>query len=597
MTHAPIASIIVITLNTPGLTRACLRSVVRNTSVSYELIVINNSQAHSIRTCLAEFRGIRVVQNRRNLGFARAANQGALASRGRYLCFLNTDTLVPPRWLERMVEAARQPGVGAVGPTSQLVHGHRLNWPPPNVEPDEEITRFADQAFQRLNASRPELTTDLYGFCLLIPRVVMARIGFFDEGYYFGIEDNDYCIRLRMEGYRLLRLRNLFVHHQGGASSHPNRRRRLVLDARKHFVSKWHPWVPRAPRFYHPIHQALCRRFPAVQKWPIEKKERSASLPVFVRQGFPSGPEKDRRLARLSDLELFQVDKATWNSWKTLCGKNLEPLIHRGFVCRLPPRFAGRPAVTVIMIAHNAAPWIGAAIESVLGQQFRAFELILVEDASTDGTGQIAKRYAEHPQIRILENPWQMGISASRNRAVRQAHGRYLAVCDADDLMMPTHLARFIEWMDHHPEVAWVYSDRLQLNPAGSPIGIDPALAPNGRLEYQHNIIAHAGALIRRKAVEAAGGYDESIFHAEDYDLALRLIRQRARIAALPGEIHYLWRRHPKSASVANPWALHETNRIIRKARRSPLPRHSDPIPSADGLSKNRLDHAATCRR
>ena len=104
MADRPLVSIIVATINTPRLTRACLRSVIKNTSIPYELIAVNNSRASAIRQCLQEFKGksLRVIQNPRNLGYTKAANQGALVSRGEYLCFLNSDTLVPPRWLERL---------------------------------------------------------------------------------------------------------------------------------------------------------------------------------------------------------------------------------------------------------------------------------------------------------------------------------------------------------------------------------------------------------------------------------------------------------------------------------------------------------------
>ena len=171
VTSRPLVSIIIITLNTPRMTGACLRSVVRNSSVPYELIVVNNSRAAPVRRLLRRFPQARVIQNPDNFGFSRAANQGIVASRGDYICLLNTDTLVPPQWLERLLDAARQPGVGAVGPASdELYRG--LNgkpWPLPFRPDNEKKTAQADRALRR-RGGPPKPVPFLYGFCLLLPR-------------------------------------------------------------------------------------------------------------------------------------------------------------------------------------------------------------------------------------------------------------------------------------------------------------------------------------------------------------------------------------------------------------------------------------------
>ena len=235
----PRVSIIVVTMNTPGWTRACLNSVLQNTSVPYELIVVNNSRALKIRQCLMKFKGIRVIQNPRNLGYSKAANQGALAARGEFLCFLNSDTLVPPRWMERLLAAARKPKVGAVGPISQRGHRCYYRWPRPGVPANEVVTALADEAFERRERNRFEPVPFLFGFCLLIPRAVLEHIGLFDERFFFGFEDLDYCLRLRESGYSLLRVRSVFVHHQNRGSSQPERYRRLIQETEKQFVTKW----------------------------------------------------------------------------------------------------------------------------------------------------------------------------------------------------------------------------------------------------------------------------------------------------------------------------------------------------------------------
>lgn len=141
MSAQPLVSIIVVTVNTPELTHACLESITRNSSVPYELIIVNNCTALRIRRILKTFPVTRLIQNKENLGFAKAANQGALAARGEYLCYLNTDTQVPPGWLERLLEGIRRPGVGAVGPLSQENYGNAIHWPPANLPANEQTKK------------------------------------------------------------------------------------------------------------------------------------------------------------------------------------------------------------------------------------------------------------------------------------------------------------------------------------------------------------------------------------------------------------------------------------------------------------------------
>ncbi len=237
----PRVSIIVVTVNTPEMTAACLSSVFEQTTVPYELIVVSNSRSKRIQRILSSLPSrVRVIQNARNLGYTKAANQGIRASRGKYLCFLNSDTLVPPGWMERLLEAARAPRVGAVGPVS-VGHGYRMNWNRRDLPDRKTLMILTDEAVRRRHSGRVESVPALSGFCLMIPRAVIDRTGLFDERFFFGGEDSDYSVRLRLEGFRLYRVPSLFIHHEGAGSGSPKRHRRLFRQARRIFLSKWRP--------------------------------------------------------------------------------------------------------------------------------------------------------------------------------------------------------------------------------------------------------------------------------------------------------------------------------------------------------------------
>lgn len=509
----PTVSIIVVTLNTPPLTQDCLQSVTKNTAVSYELIVVNNSRARAISDCLKGFGSkIKIIQNPKNLGYTKAANQGALISQGEFLCFLNTDTLVPPRWMERLLDFARKPWVGAVGPPP----GHAYRWLTQRPDRKEVMTHLTDQWMQHARINPTKSVSKLCGFCWVIPRVVMSRLGFFDENFFFGEEDIDYSYRLRFEGLQLLQVNSIFVYHQRSGSIKskavtPKLYKRLTDNARRYLLVKWHRFLDHKSENLMAASQSISkkigRKFLAKRRLYLKTFKTS-----FARNGF--------------------LKEAT---------------------------------VSVMMPVYNAEQWIGEAIHSVLGQTFRNFELIIIDDCSTDKSVKLIQNYLLHPRIRFFQNPRPLGIATTRNRILSLSRGKYIAVCDADDAMLPTLLERFVGFLDSHSEVGWTYADRLKINPEGCPIGIDPAVLPDGKREFERNVVAHPGSLIRKKLILEVGGYDETLLSTEDYDLALKIL-ERADIRALSGEIHYLLRRHKNSASTVNPWAKQETESLLERA-------------------------------
>ncbi len=573
----PTVSVIVVTMNTPKITRACLDSVRRHTTVPYELIVVNNSRGRAIQDCLKKFNGIHLIQNPKNLGYTKAANQGALRSRGEFLCFLNSDTWVPPRWLERLLDAARLPGVGAVSPLSEWEKYHRL-WPSENQAVLENSTVLTDEAFQKWHAGRTKMARWLCGFCLMIPRVVMARLGFFDERFFFGWEDIDYSIQLRLKGYRLLKAESLFIYHKCGASSSVSKHKKLVREAKKRFLSKWSAAFGVRLRSDKAVFVKVDRRVRQGSKdQPLRKKTGSRKRSGFIRTGYAIRSEDGHTieaLVRWSDLEMFSPDargKKVWEFFDAARGKApLEPFLTQELAKRLPSRPVSGPILTTVMMpAHNAERWIIEAIESVLAQNFRDFVLIVIDDGSTDRTAAIASRYLWHPRFRFFRNQRQLGIAATRNRILNLARGRYIAVCDADDMMRPTLLSRFTGLLEKNPGLGWIYADRLNLDERGRFIGLYPALSMNGRIEYRRNVMQHGGAVIRRKLIMKVGGYDES-FSTEDYDLAFKVARH-AKIVALSGENHYLCRRHRSNTSCLNPWAGLEQELLVRRERSGSL--------------------------
>lgn len=181
--------------------------------------------------------------------------------------------------------------------------------------------------------------------------------------------------------------------------------------------------------------------------------------------------------------------------------------------------------VTVFIAAYNAERFIGETIESVLGQTFSAFELLIIDDHSTDSTCKIVESYVD-PRIRLERNDRNRGQPYTRNRGLEVARGEYIAVLDADDVCEAERLERTVAYLDNNPNVVAVGTSANVIDDNGRLLFIakfptDGALIRNTL--FKVNCFIHSSLLFRRSVVRSIGGYNESLPQSQDYDLLLRL--------------------------------------------------------------------------
>src|SRR5688572_19556869 len=204
--------------------------------------------------------------------------------------------------------------------------------------------------------------------------------------------------------------------------------------------------------------------------------------------------------------------------------------------------------VSAIMPVFNARPFLEQAIESVLAQDHRDFELLIGDDASTDGSQEVLERYRNHGRVRVFTNQRNEGAAATRNSLIRLAAGDYITPCDADDLMVATNMTTLSRFLDDHAEVGAVYGDILELltDAEGNLIDAPRVVGQDCRKTWDlvQNSVNHGGSMIRRSALLAAGGYDESVRTVDDWSMWLRLA-EVSEIRYLEGAVLYIWRRHP----------------------------------------------------
>ena len=218
------------------------------------------------------------------------------------------------------------------------------------------------------------------------------------------------------------------------------------------------------------------------------------------------------------------------------------------------------PVVSVVVSTHNGARHVAQTIRCVLAQDFTNFEIVVVDDGSTDDTVNVVQGFVPH--VRLIQQANQ-GVSTARNQGLRASQGRYVCFLDQDDFWHPAKLRLQAAVLDAHPEIGAVVCPYQVWTP-GTGMGTDAeALAAIGPSLGQTWVSAFSGwvyhqflldcwaltsaTMLRRSAVQACGGFDTTLPFSEDWDLWLRLSLQW-QFAMLPWP-PVLYRQHAVQGS------------------------------------------------
>jgi len=210
--------------------------------------------------------------------------------------------------------------------------------------------------------------------------------------------------------------------------------------------------------------------------------------------------------------------------------------------------------VSVVMPVYNGERYVGEAVRSVLASRFTDFELLVVDDGSTDASVDEARRAAGgDPRVRILSVP-HGGVAAARNAALHAARGELIANLDADDVMFPERLERQVAFLDRHPDHVAVGARVLVVDALGRPERVIVRFFTHEEIDAAHlsgfgGALGNPAAMFRREAALAAGGFPPTgQATGEDHDFWLRLA-EVGRLANLP-DVLIRYRVHGANASV-----------------------------------------------
>jgi len=230
------------------------------------------------------------------------------------------------------------------------------------------------------------------------------------------------------------------------------------------------------------------------------------------------------------------------------------------------------PLISVVIPVYNGNGFLPAALESILGQTYRNFEVIAIDDGSTDNSYEILKNYAERDsRLRVFRNSKNLNIANTLNRGIKLARGQYIARMDADDIALPKRLSRQIKFMKSHPEVVILGGQVKTIDINGKTIGRKLFPKTDGQIRgalFTTNPIQHPTAIINRALLpKNFAWYDPALPPAEDYDLFFRLGQF--------GLYHNLdrfvlkYRQYLGSATFKNPVKTFGVTRKVRKLART----------------------------
>lgn len=203
------------------------------------------------------------------------------------------------------------------------------------------------------------------------------------------------------------------------------------------------------------------------------------------------------------------------------------------------------PRISVLIPVYNAECYLEEAINSILNQTFPDFEVIIVDDGSTDTSLSILNSFAQSDsRIKIISRP-NTGIVGALNDGLKVCTGKYIARMDADDLCRPDRFDLQIKRMKLEPDLVALGSCAVAIDPDGDILGDAPVPLANDEIDSQHlkgiTSIYHPAVMMVTETVRKLGGYRQAAWPAEDLDLWLRL-GEVGRIANLPEPL-FVWRR------------------------------------------------------
>jgi glycosyltransferase involved in cell wall biosynthesis len=188
-----------------------------------------------------------------------------------------------------------------------------------------------------------------------------------------------------------------------------------------------------------------------------------------------------------------------------------------------------KPLISVLMPVYNGELFLPDALESILNQSYSDFELILIDDGSTDNTYKILHKFTkEDERIKVFRNHSNLGLTRSLNSGLLECRGEFIARHDADDLSEPDRFACQVQFLNNHPDYGVIGTAVTRIRHQGSKIDHPNTISGDKRIRSyleRVNPFVHGSIMMRKRVIDMVDGYRNCLCYSQDYDLWLRLSR------------------------------------------------------------------------
>ena len=240
--------------------------------------------------------------------------------------------------------------------------------------------------------------------------------------------------------------------------------------------------------------------------------------------------------------------------------------------------------VSVNLVVHNDSKYLGEAIESVISQTFKDFELVIIDDGSTDETPKIIKSFSDK-RIKLFRIP-HLGQTKARNKAISKSSSPYIAIIDADDIWKKNKLEEQIEFIKNNPEIDVLGTKAKIIDANGNEIGfIDTPLTDSEikKTLSERNCFVHPSVLVKRKSIIQAGLYRPQFISSQDYDLWLRIMDKGGKFSVINKYLVY-YRIHPNSISISNKRKQKYFAELAKLCHKARLSKEKEPLDIVNGF-------------
>ena len=209
------------------------------------------------------------------------------------------------------------------------------------------------------------------------------------------------------------------------------------------------------------------------------------------------------------------------------------------------------PLVSVMMPTYNGADYLRKAIDSILHQTYTSWELIIVDDGSTDETPTILQAYCrQHTRIKAYRIA-HGGRGKARNKCLEEASGKYIVVCDSDDISLPNRFKAQVDFLETHSDIGVVSTQILHFDEQDIPKRLYSYPETPERIKARFDKgkmgVAHSASMFRRELIDKVGAYSEECLRAQDLEFFLR-VNEVSRFASLPDDL-LLYRNSPSNTT------------------------------------------------